>query len=306
MFKLSASSTIASFNPAAHARSARTGAPRTRWMRGVRAGLRAGLCAGLTVAGLSACSTTIDGPGSTFGPTDEPAPQPLPVSFVYPSEGAVLSMADDVDAAVPGLQVAVVVEVNDASVDAVQLVTPDGARLSSAVVLSADDRLVARFEAVTVATPSAGRAPEEAHLVAELEERARARRAVTVVPPGVTVPDACTRGLTTIVGDVELHSAAALDAFYADDCVHITGDVVLTGTKARAVDALRGVLAIGGALRITGNSALADLDGLRDLRVLGGALHIAENPALAPKRAHALHAQLVRAGYQGSATLPAE
>jgi len=232
------------------------------------------LLAGFTGQG---CAQTL--PDAEFIQGEEVVVLPPPlVEVVSPRAGAVYTDVDDVDPA-PGLQILVVVKVNDrendVSLDAVSANVTNG----PLVTLTVDEWNDGREARGVLTLGAPGTSRDLSVRVSGKTDDTRPFHVDTRVTVRADVPPLCSNMLT-LGGDLVVQDAADLAALSGESCVAISGDLVVEDSALDALSGLEPIVHVTGTVRIAENTALASIDALSQVRFVGGDLVVTANPAL--------------------------
>ncbi len=251
----------------------------------------AGLVLAALLAGFSTgCSAGIE--------LDPPAPEqeaelPPLFAFLTPQEHLTLTAVDDVDPDTHGVQLDVLIQVNDLenniALESVQLWVNNQTVYEAEVKDGLHGR-TAHFRGI----PVAPNAHHQVLLVVD-EGGERLLRSHIRVPMQGGADTGCSRNVT-IDGDLVLDGQSALPFAADTDCVTITGDLVVSETPLQDFFVLSSLVSLGGDLVIENNASLQSLIGLYDLEHIGGDLRVVQNPLLPADEAETLATQAGVAG----------
>ncbi len=219
----------------------------------------------------------------------EPPPPPALLSIAAPTQDSRLSSADDVRLDVPGLQVDIRVQVEDAKnglhLETVQLITPEGDVISAPVTTTRDNGRQALFTSVTLLTAPQGAL--NSLLVAASDDIPESEAWIHVHAAGPDIRANACDAPVVHQGDVVLAEGTLPFEAPPSECVILEGNLRIEETDADRVGELDGVVEVTGDVIISTNAALRGLDGLQGLASIGGDLYITHNPAL-PTQAGAI------------------
>jgi hypothetical protein len=232
------------------------------------------LLAGLMSSG---CSNLLE---EELVPEEEVRPPPPLLTFDAPLTDQTLSSADDLDAAIDGVQTDIVVRVrdleNDLALHDIEVQIADGAYQRVPLIEHAGGRF-AVLEHVTLAQ-DLGRERVRIRARVALEGEAQPRAEIVVRPLISTeAVDPCGSRLE-LAGDLEVNTPRELPT--SADCLVVGGDLIITGTDLESLDGFDAVVEVGGSVIVESNASLVDLDPWTTLERIGGDLVITDNPAL--------------------------